>query len=226
MGALRTVMLAGASAALLAGCYGGAGGAGETATPPAPVIEVYGESTLSGYGLAPADTTPARLQAALPGVRVVNESVAGTTAGQQLAGTDGVHRPWAEQIGRSPAVLVIINRGINEAYKSVPAETFRWQLTELVVIARAAGKGVVLQTPNATRSSFVLDLGVETMAGVVRDVAAAQEVPLSDGYAISQQLLASGAAALLDGVHPAPSLAAALAQDLARLLTGLLENLG
>ena len=234
---MRAFLLAVLLCLSLVAC-GGAGGPGPdpaVAAPAVPraaavatvqIIEAYGESTTYGYGLPPDGVITVKLQSDLPGWVVVNRGVNSTTALQQLDGTDGLNLPWVQQIAQSPAGIVILNRGLNDAFKLVPTDVFRSQMLTLIAVAQAAGKKVILQVPNWTHADAVLGAGFDVravqMGGVVRQIASEMSLPLCDGYAITVTALSDGVEALLpDGLHPTGALNAALAADLARLIRGL-----
>jgi acyl-CoA thioesterase I len=155
---------------LLTAC--GGGGSSDPAptaqAAPKPVlIEEYGDSTTVGLevsnGVAVLKTVPepaalqADLQALSPSVTVSNMGVSATEASQLLNGTDGVHAPWASQMSASKANIVTLNFALNDAYYTValtagiqsetPAQ-YAQIMTQLVQIAKAAGKTVVLYEPH------------------------------------------------------------------------------
>lgn len=195
---------------LLNGC-GGGGGAQAPAAPL--VIEMYGESTFSGYGLQAGESVPALVQQLLPEASVVSRAVGSTTAQQQFTGTDGLNLPWRQQLEQSKASVIVINRGINDAYRNMPVAEFRSILTALVTQAQQAGKKVILQTPNATAYGDATDQAVAENAAIVREVGAALGVPVSDAHAMPVDVL--------DGVHPGKTLRAAMAGDIVRLVRGV-----
>jgi len=192
---IRVAVVAFVTAVLLA-----CGGGGEGGASPRTVVELYGESTMTGYGAT--TSLPAELQKLRPDLEVIGRGVNSTTASDQL-------KTWNPQA--SPARLVVINRGINEPYRGVPPEQFRADLALLVRQARDAGKHVILQTPNPVTGE--LAAGVQTSAQVVREVASAMNVPLSDANAIP-----NAASLLVDPLHPSNALIGLMASDLARLI--------
>jgi len=161
----------------LSACGGGGGGDSPAPVPavqsaPQPksvLIEVYGDSTALGCTVIPGaspgacqvagyaqanPTAPQELQTLLQAkygstVTVVNHGVAGTTAARLLTG-DGVNLPWAQQMAQSKADVVTFNFGINDSKMAAdePASTFQSNEAELIQIAKAAGKTVVLETAN------------------------------------------------------------------------------
>lgn len=167
---------------ILAGCHGTRAAPGPMTSIPHPstVIEMYGDSTTQGNGAPRNQSEPAWLQTMVPAdVLVVNEGVSGTTATQLLEGNDGVHRPFAEVMASSPAQIVTIQYGLNDAVHSTP-EQFSRSLAALVTIAAGAGKHVVLQEPNDSCLPDRASLPV--YVAVVRKVAEEKAVPLVRQY--------------------------------------------
>ncbi|MBU9496278.1 SGNH/GDSL hydrolase family protein [Burkholderia multivorans] len=161
------------------GC-GGGGGDGtpattQTAATPKPVlIEAYGDSTTEGYsvmngvsGINPQNQIVV-LQQLLrdrfgSNVSVANNGVGGTEASQLLNGTDGTHAPWAQVMAQSKAQIVTIEFGLNDTFffsqpragvESESPDQFEEILTELVNVARAAGKQVVLIEPGPSCNPY------------------------------------------------------------------------
>jgi acyl-CoA thioesterase-1 len=145
------------------GCGGGGGGSPAPAvasTPRAILIEAYGDSTMKGYtyvnGVAQiaAQPAPAILEFGLQAnygdtITVANHGVNGSTAANLLNG-DGVNLPWTQQMAQSQANLVYFNFGINDSRPESNESVAQYQqnLESLVKIAQAAGKMVILETPN------------------------------------------------------------------------------
>src|SRR3972149_11892902 len=135
--AFRAFARAAVLAILLASCSGGGGGSGGGAVATQKTgVDMYGESTLTGYMLQPGESAPERLQAALPSLAVANYAVNGTTTRQMLDGKDGKNPPFAQAMAKSTAEVVVLDRGGNEAYFGTAPETFRAELREAVSIAQ------------------------------------------------------------------------------------------
>jgi lysophospholipase L1-like esterase len=169
---------------VLAGCHRSAErpapGPMASIARPATVIEMYGDSTTQGNGAPRNQSEPAWLQTMVPtDVLVVNEGVSGTTATQLLQGKDGTHPPFAQVMANSPAQIVTIEYGLNDAVLSTP-EQFASSLTALVSIAAGAGKQVVLQEPN--ESCLANRASLPVYVEVVRKVAKEKAVPLVRQY--------------------------------------------
>jgi lysophospholipase L1-like esterase len=162
-----------ACALTLSAC--GGGGSGSPTQPAAPqpktvLIEAYGDSTMWGCTLtqgAPAGSkcvtigyaqtakpVPEQVQTFLqakygPTVTVVNHGVPGDLTPFLLSG-DGFNLPWAQQMAQSKADIVYLNYGINDANATSgeSASDFQANLNQIISIAKAAGKTVVLETAN------------------------------------------------------------------------------
>lgn len=99
-------------------------------------VALLGDSLTAGYGLAPADSFPARLQDALDGlgyaVEVLDAGVSGDTTAGGLARLDWV-------LGDRPD-LVVVELGANDALRGLPPETAYANLD--AILARLAKQGV------------------------------------------------------------------------------------
>ena len=189
------------------------------------IIDCYGESTTEGLysefdsnGNAPlyfynstqevtraaSENVPAYLGQMI-GKSVNNRGIRSTTTADMIQGfgaepskSPGYNLPWYQQMAETSASLIIINTGINDAYYisigqmtlGMSASNFEY----LVTNARDAGKTVVLQTPNNVTSGYrshVIDV-----VDIIRSVATRLNVPLVDGWALTQNTV------IPDGVHP------------------------
>ena len=113
------------------------------ATPAAahvPVILDFGDSLTAGYGLAPDQAFPARLEASLhrQGIeaRVVNGGVSGDTTAGGLARLD-----WA--LADKPD-LVILALGANDALRGIDPATVRVNLDKMIQKVEARGAKMLL----------------------------------------------------------------------------------
>lgn len=205
----RFCSLAAAAAAALAlsACGGGGGEPDPQPVSPQPQpqkgptvtktyrIEMYGDSTTRGVdgtdGQVHATTSEptvlaglltARYDPAVKQVQVANEGVPGTSAYNLLYGSDGVHVAWAQLMASSTAQMVILNFGMNDSstLNSVSLADYQYQMGQLIDIARAAGKFVVLQQPNPSCTADHVNLGdyVRALDGVGR----AKSVPVVEQY--------------------------------------------
>ena len=105
-----------------------------------PVILDFGDSLTAGYGLAPEQAFPARLEAVLRlqgiEVRVVNGGVSGDTTAGGLARLD-----WA--LADKPD-LVILALGANDALRGIDPATVRDNLDKMIGKIEANGAKMLL----------------------------------------------------------------------------------
>ena len=105
-----------------------------------PVILDFGDSLTAGYGLAPDQAFPPRLQAALQrrGIeaRVVNAGVSGDTTAGGLARLD-----WA--LADKPD-LVIVALGANDALRGIDPATVRSNLDKMIRRIDSSGAKMLL----------------------------------------------------------------------------------
>ncbi|MFZ5914809.1 MAG: arylesterase [Pseudomonadota bacterium] len=105
-----------------------------------PVIVVVGDSLTAGYGLAPQDAFPAKLQRHLKAmgkaVVVENAGVSGDTTGGGAA-----RMAWS--VGPS-ADAVILSLGANDALRGLPPEQTRDNLAQMLTSLRARKLPVLL----------------------------------------------------------------------------------
>lgn len=161
------------------------------------LIESYGDSTTLGETLKDGELTlvdrpaPAIIQEALTSefagkVAISNEGVSGSQAIQLLNGSDGKHKPWAEQMKNSKAQIVTLNFGLNEAFylknpvpqfEPMPPEKFADVLRSLVQTAQENGKAVVLIEPSPTCDKERAD-GVQFYAMRVDELGKELQIPV------------------------------------------------
>jgi lysophospholipase L1-like esterase len=228
---LKTLTLAVLASIILIAC-GGGGGSGaapaqaETSQANAPQgvtsvaatksvsVAAFGDSTqvgLSGNGgpgYTPAVAAMLWLQTVLNrgDVEVVSYGRGGTNSAQLLAGTDGSGLPWAKRLASVPnASIVTINHAINDNSRALSA--YEATLLELVRVAQASGRTVVLETPNPMVAGGPLSSRFdipkfEQQVQIMRDVAAATGATLCDEYAAMKQAHMDTLTQIPDGVHP------------------------
>jgi acyl-CoA thioesterase I len=113
---------------------------GRPAAAHIPVILDFGDSLTAGYGLAPEQAFPARLETALRGqgieARVVNGGVSGDTTAGGLARLD-----WA--LADKPD-LVILELGANDALRGIDPATVRDNLDKMIGKIEANGAKMLL----------------------------------------------------------------------------------
>jgi len=184
-------------------------------------------STSPTTGAYTDSNAPAYLQQFLrgiygPGVKVANEGVGGTTLGTLIAGKDGNHLPWTQQMANSHAQVVIVNHGMNDVVTGETPDQYRALLVEFVTVARANGKTPVFDEPNpacdthhdalASYVKIMDDVGQQMGVPVVSQFTYIQSLPDWRGY-------------LADCIHPSPALYAIKAQRMAVVLSPLVANL-
>lgn len=168
--------------------------AGASAGAHVPVILDFGDSITAGYGLAPAEAFPARLEAWLrrQGIvaRVVNAGVSGDTTAGGLSRLD-----WA--LADKPD-LVILALGANDALRGIDPATVRDNLDKMMQTIEAGGAKMLLLGMVAPPN-----WGEEYKRAFDRifpDLARAHEVPLYsfflEGVAMKPELNQP------DGLHP------------------------
>lgn len=182
----------GALVVACSGCGGGGGGAPAPvaqAAPKAVLIEVYGDSTARNctrtagvpaggicqtvdYAMA-SPTTEQTVQAQLQAkysstVTVSNLGVAGNTVPALITG-DGLNLPWAQQMAQSKANIVVLIFGINDSNvaSGESAEQFQANVSQLIQVAEAAGKTVVIETANPVNDPTRLALPQYVAAEIV-----------------------------------------------------------
>lgn len=155
-------------AVLCAGCGGGA-------PAPAQVVEFYGDSLTFGSIEGPAgelarlSVPPVRRAQELlgDGFLCVDYSLPGATAADALAGVAGMpFGPFAEHVKTTSARLLVIRYGGADAVRGTPLADFERDLGEMVTLAQAAGKTVLLVGVIATTTGVTddYDLAVERAA--------------------------------------------------------------
>ena len=136
---------------LLLGCKGEAPAPQASATPATAVqpaadevpVLALGDSLFAGYGLAPGQSYPAQLEAALKArgipARIVNAGVSGDTTSGGLTRADFVLKSMPK-----PPALVIISLGGNDMLRGVPPAETRKNLDMLLARFKAAKVPVLL----------------------------------------------------------------------------------
>lgn len=128
----RALMAAGALGVLLA--------ADAPAAARVPEIVAFGDSLTAGFGLAPAASFPARLEARLKaeGIKahVVNAGVSGDTTADGRARLDWV-------LADKPD-LVILELGANDMLRGIDPKTVRANLDVIIAKIKASGAKVLL----------------------------------------------------------------------------------
>ena len=184
-----------------------------TQIDPKKVVAV-GDSTTWGYsdGNQVTENMVTTAQKALGSdYSVSNLGINSTTAGDFLNSGD------FDKALSSGAGTVVLNYGMNEAYKNVDPATFANNLLTAVQTLQAVGKNVILQTPNATGfSTKPVDAwtqNVGTYADVVRSVSQQTGSTLDDKFSYTSTL--KDATSPTDIVHPTATTYGLLGTNLA-----------
>src|SRR5262245_58299464 len=114
--------------------------AGPPASAQERVVVAFGDSLTAGFGVAPAQAYPARLEARLRAegyrYRVVNAGVSGDTSAGGLRRVD-----WALKSGPDVAIVVL---GANDGLRGQDLRALGANLTEIVARFQGAGARVLL----------------------------------------------------------------------------------
>lgn len=111
-------------------------------------------------------------------VDIINRGQNSTTIGDAIANGN------LYAAANDPSNVVVLNFGMNEAYRRVDPAEFRQNILDAAGYLQSLGKTVVLQTPNFTSNPDIPN--VETYANVVRDVAGQYGLTLDDKYAATE----------------------------------------
>ena len=161
-----------------------------------PVVLFFGTSLTAGYGLAPEQAFPALIEKkardeGMP-IRVVNAGLSGETTAGAVRRID-----W---VLRTPADLVVIEGGANDALRGLSPDAARANLEKLISAVRMkqpAAKIVLVQMEAPPNYGAVY---TRSFRSIYTDVAKKENVPLLP-------FLLSGVAGIsklnqADGVHP------------------------
>lgn len=135
-----------------------------TCTAPTPVtVQLFGDSTQTGYGVSPSSSPPVLLQRAMdarfgPGaVHVEGRGVAGTTSGDLVSSSDGLNQ-WPAS---ATAHIVVVNHGINDMSHGTPLAEYADNLRQL--------DATVYETPNPVLGFWYDPAYSETMRTVAKE---------------------------------------------------------
>ncbi len=180
------------------------------------LVLALGDSLTSGYGLAPEDAFPARLEAHLAGaglaVRVVNGGVSGDTSAGGRARLD-----WA--LADAPD-LVIVELGANDALRGIEPAVTRANLD--AILGHLAGRRIpVLLAGMRAPPNMGAEYGAEFDA-IYPELAAKHGVALYpfflDGVAAEPELNQA------DGIHPNREGVGVIVERIARHVRRLIEG--
>jgi hypothetical protein len=185
-------------------------------------VIALGDSTTFGYNAGnQLDTNMvSSAQTALGNNYTIdNFGVNSTTVGDLLTGENGTGSNWVNTLA-SDAGVVVLNYGMNEAYRGEDPATFAANLTKAVNDLKAAGKTVILQTPNIA-TGYDWAGNVSAYADVIRNVASATGSAIDDKYATTSGMGDIFDSATGDTIHPSSTAYAALGENLANVISGL-----
>jgi len=179
-------------------------------------ITALGDSTTWGYNSGNqvqknmVTTAQEELSKALKSpVDIINRGQNATTLG------DAISNGNLYAAASDPSNVVILNYGMNEAYRRVNPEQFRQNLLDAAGYLQSLGKTVVLQTPNFTANPDIPN--VDVYANVIRDVAGQYGLAVDDKYSATQ----SAEFSQNDLTHPTAEVYQQLGRSLATTLQPL-----
>jgi len=141
-------------------------------------------------------------------IQINNMGVDGSSLGDAIARGD------VDKALNDSSPTVLLNYGMNEAYRNEDPAQFQKNLEAVVKEMKAAGKDVVLQTPNYTEAIP----GVNKYADIVRNVASKYDVNLHDKWDLTSGLYNTYNPQ--DPVHPTEAVYRYLGTSLADVLRG------
>jgi phage-related protein len=196
------------------------------------VVAMYGDSTTFGAELLPSgkwikslSNVPAVIQSKYSGgVTVLNKGISGVTMPQMVIGAYPATKTWAQEMAESYANIVVLNFGINDA-NTVWEDDYQinYYATQLIDIAQAHGKIVVIETPNPVNTPLYTRLS--QVAYVIRTLAQSRSLTLADHHLWIQTGLPSWETYLPDGIHPNAALYTYKADSLYSVLNPVVQSL-
>jgi lysophospholipase L1-like esterase len=182
-------------------------------------ITALGDSTTWGYNSGNqvqnnmVTTAQEELSKALKSpVDIINRGQNATTLG------DAISNGNLYAAASDPSNVVILNYGMNEAYRRVNPEQFRQNLLDAAGYLQSLGKTVVLQTPNFTANPDIPN--VDVYANVIRDVAGQYGLAVDDKYSATQ----SAEFSQNDLTHPTAQVYQQLGRSLASTLQPIVSG--
>lgn len=199
--------------------------------PTSPVIvEMYGDSTTWGSTELPDGTwiqSPSNVPAVLQSkygsnVVVVNKGIPGLTIPEFAIGAAPAKMTWAQAMAISPAHIVGINLGINDANAEWETDyVVNYYLGQLIDVAQAAGKTVFIETANPIDNPLYDRLS--EIALVTRTLAQSRALTLADHHLWIQTGLPNWQSYLPDGKHPNAALYTFKAENLYTIVNPLIQ---
>jgi acyl-CoA thioesterase-1 len=181
-------------------------------------ILAFGDSLTAGYGVAPEEAFPARLEARLAAAGIAAKVLNGGVSGDTTA--DGVARiDWS--LADRPQV-VLVELGANDALRGIDPKLTYANLDKIVTRFEAGGAKVMLLGMLAP-ANWGRDYQRE-FAAIYPDLAKKHNVPLYpfflEGVATEPKLV------LPDGLHPNPAGIDIIAGKIAPFVQQLLQEKG
>lgn len=180
---------------------------GGTVTPLTASIDYFGDSTIKGWDPAFADGTlvanpaPSITKTVLgSGVTINNYGVNGANTRELIDGTDGHAMTWAARQA-STSKYFVVNNCLNDA-KTLTLAAYQTNLRQIVDVAKANNKILILETPNPADAIPALDSFVAGM----RAVAVEKNAPVIDQHSYLSSYMAQNSLGVYDlcpdGLHP------------------------
>lgn len=214
-------------ALLLAAC--GGGGAEAPTKPPLARVAFYGDSIMAGAIVVPYKDSgelisswlpvrPVERIASIAGVEAVDYTVPGAAVREALAGQLWVKfPPWEDHVLVERARVLVVRFGPADAIRGTLPDAFERDLGRLVVLAREAGKRVLLVGTTRLQEG---DARQQELDVRIRQVAVAHQVLFVDARAVRFD----GAGDLVDGVHPTQAYSDRVSEAIAAALARLLQE--
>jgi lysophospholipase L1-like esterase len=182
-------------------------------------ITALGDSTTWGYNSGNqieknmVTTAQEELSKALnSSVDIINRGQNSTTLGDAIANGN------LYSAASDPSNIVILNYGMNEAYRREDPAQFRQNLLDAAGYLQSLGKKVVLQTPNFTSNPDIPNVGV--YADIVREVGGQYGLAVDDKYSATQNAEFSKD----DLTHPTAQVYQQLGRSLASTLQPIVSS--
>ena len=201
--------------------------AGTNENARSKVVAFYGDSTIRGYKTHSGEqvriSTPDAFLAALgpnSGYVVMNEGVDSSRVEHLMNGTDGRHPPWKDYIAKARVDIVITNHASKNGNS---LEQYEDDLRQMVRLAQAAGKKIILMTPNP-----IAEGGLEAYTDAMRRVATTERIPLIDTFRNLTEYMrdtGQGIADLVpDGYHPSDATYIRIGTYAAEIFRGIMAD--
>ncbi|MFL5468788.1 MAG: arylesterase [Gemmatimonadaceae bacterium] len=165
-------------------------------TERVPVVLFFGTSLTAGYGLAPEQAFPALIEKTARDEGVPIKAVNGGLSGETTAGA--VRR--IDWVLRTPADLVVIEAGANDALRGLSPDAARANLQHLISAVRAKQPSAKIALVQMEAPPNYGVAYTRSFRSIYQDVAAREHIPLIP-------FLLTGVAGIsrlnqADGVHP------------------------